>query len=194
MAGPGRVPTDGGAPRGPAGARILIIESPYYGAVAAELLAGATAELEAAGASFERIAVPGALEIPLALAGAVKAGVIPGDGAHARFDGCVALGCVIRGETTHYDTVCANANHWLMDLAVRHAIPLGNAILTVESEAQALERAQGGRRGKGAEAVRACLALIAHAQAFAALAAAGPAGRPPEHPLEHPPEHPMDRS
>ncbi len=166
MAGPAEVPTDRGAPRGAAGARVLLIEAPYYAAIAAELLAGATAELQAAGAGFERIAVPGALEIPLALAGAVQAGLIPGGAAQARFDGCVALGCVIRGETTHYDTVSSNANHWLMDLATRHAIPLGNAILTVESEAQALERAQGGRRSKGAEAVRACLTLIAHARAF----------------------------
>ena len=72
----------------------------------------------------------------------------------------MALGCVIRGETTHYDTVCNNANHWLMEIAVRHAIPLGNAILTVETEAQALARAEGGRKGKGGDAVRACLALI----------------------------------
>ena len=70
----------------------------------------------------------------------------------------MALGCVIRGETTHYDIVCNNANHWLMEIAVRHAIPLGNAILTVETEAQALARAEGGREGKGADAVRACLA------------------------------------
>jgi 6,7-dimethyl-8-ribityllumazine synthase len=172
MAGPGKAPTDWGTRRGPEGARILLLEAPYYAAVAAELLAGATVELEAAGATFERIAVPGALEIPLALAAAVKAGLIPSDAPQARFDGCVALGCVIRGETTHYDTVCANANHWLMQVATRHAIPLGNAILTVETEAQALERARGGRRGKGAEAVRACLGLIEHARAFAALATA----------------------
>jgi 6,7-dimethyl-8-ribityllumazine synthase len=183
MAGPGTVPTDLNAPRGAEGARVLVIEAPYYEAIAAELMAGATAELEAAGAGFERIAVPGALEIPLALAGAVEAGLIGGDSVRARFDGCVALGCVIRGETTHYDTVCANANHWLMDLAIRHAIPLGNAILTVETEAQALERAQGGRRGKGAEAARACLALIAHARAFAACTAADPVSRPVSRPV-----------
>src|SRR6202008_4526178 len=106
--------------------------------------------------------------LPLALAQAVKAGLIPADAGNARFDGCVALGCVIRGETTHYETVCDNANHWLMDVAVRHAIPLGNAILTVENEAQALARAEGGRKGKGADAVRACLSLIGHARAFAA--------------------------
>ena len=150
------------------GARVLLIEAPYYGAIAEALAAGAIAELEAAGASFERVTVPGALEIPLALAQAAKAGLIPADAANARFDGCVALGCVIRGETSHYETVCANANHWLMDIATRHAIPLGNAILTVENETQALARAEGGRRGKGADAVRACLALIGHARAFAA--------------------------
>src|SRR5262249_50274858 len=112
--------------------------------------------------------VPGALEIPLALGQAAAAGLIPAGAPNSRFDGCVALGCVIRGETTHYDTVCANANHWLMDVAVRHSIPLGNAILTVDNEAEALARAEGGRSGKGAEAVRACLALIGHARAFAA--------------------------
>jgi 6,7-dimethyl-8-ribityllumazine synthase len=154
-------------------ARVLLIEAPFYGAIAEALAAGAVAELEAAGAAFERVAVPGALEIPLALSQAVQAGLIPADATNARFDGCVALGCVIRGETSHYETVCANANHWLMEIAVRHAIPLGNAILTVETEAQALARAQGGRRGKGADAVRACLALIAQAHAFAARPGGG---------------------
>jgi 6,7-dimethyl-8-ribityllumazine synthase len=149
------------------GARILMIEAPYYQEIAKELLAGAIAELEASGASFERVVVPGALEIPLALAQAVKADLIGSDDADARFDGCVVLGCVIRGETTHYETVCNNANHWLMEIAVRNAIPLGNAILTVNNEAQALERARGGRKGKGAEAVRACLALVAMERVFA---------------------------
>jgi 6,7-dimethyl-8-ribityllumazine synthase len=165
MAGPAQHASE--APRLPKdiaaaveGARVLLIEARYYGTIAEALAAGAIAELEAAGASFERVAVPGALEIPLALSQTVQAGLIPADAANARFDGCVALGCVIRGETTHYETVCANANHWLMHIAVRHAIPLGNAILTVENEAQALARAEGGRRGKGADAVRACLALI----------------------------------
>jgi 6,7-dimethyl-8-ribityllumazine synthase len=148
------------------GARILIVEAPYYQEIAKELLAGAIAELEASGASFERVVVPGALEIPLALAQAVKADLIGSDDADARFDGCVVLGCVIRGETTHYETVCSNANHWLMEIAVRNAIPLGNAILTVNNEAQALERARGGRKGKGAEAVRACLALVAMERVF----------------------------
>jgi 6,7-dimethyl-8-ribityllumazine synthase len=149
------------------GARVLIIEARFYEAIADELAAGAIAELEATGATFERIVVPGALEIPIALAQAVEADLIPSYAKNARFDGCVALGCVIRGETTHYETVCNNANHWLMDIAIRNAIPLGNAILTVETEAQALERAGGGRKSKGADAVRACLALIRHARVFA---------------------------
>jgi len=143
------------------GAHVLLIEAPYYESISAELAAGAIAELEAAQATYERVSVPGALEIPQALAQAIRAGLIGSDDASARFDGCVALGCVIRGETSHYDIVCENANHWLMELATRHAIPVGNAILTVDTEAQALERARGGREGKGADAVRACLALIA---------------------------------
>ncbi|HEX6002038.1 MAG TPA: 6,7-dimethyl-8-ribityllumazine synthase [Hyphomicrobiaceae bacterium] len=165
----GRAQHSDDAPQAPAaeGARVLLIEAPYYTAVAEALAAGAIEELTAAGATYERVLVPGALEIPLLLGQAVQARLIPAGAGNARFDGCVALGCVIRGETTHYETVCNNANHWLMDIAVRHAIPLGNAILTVENEAQAMARAEGGRRGKGADAVRACLALIAHARAFA---------------------------
>jgi len=167
MAGRGLQANDADPRDGGKSARILIIDAPYYENISDALLAGAMAELDFAGATSERIVVPGALEIPLALSHVVKAGLIPGDAKHANFDGCVALGCVIRGETTHYDTVCNNANHWLMDIATRHAIPLGNAILTVETEAQALERAQGGRKGKGADAVRACLTLIEHTHAFA---------------------------
>lgn len=149
------------------GSRILLIEARYYEKIADELLAGAVAELEAAGVSYERITVPGALEIPLALAQAIKASLIGSDEVSARFDGCVALGCVIRGETSHYDTVCDNTNHWLMEQAVRHGIPLGNAVLTVENEGQAMVRASGGRSGKGADAVRACLTLVALERAFA---------------------------
>ncbi len=152
---------------GSAGAHILIVEARYYEKIADELAAGAIAELEAQGATFEKITVPGALEIPLALAQAIKAELIGSDSVTSRFDGCVALGCVIRGETSHYDIVCTHANHWLMEQATRHAIPLGNAILTVDTEAQALERARGGRKGKGADAVRACLALVAMERVFA---------------------------
>jgi 6,7-dimethyl-8-ribityllumazine synthase len=169
MAGRGQRSAEAGTRPGEfaGGAHILIIEAPYYRNVSDELAAGAIAELDAARATYERVTVPGALEIPQALAQMVKAGLIGSDDATARFDGCVALGCVIRGETSHYDIVVGNANHWLMEVAVRHAIPLGNAILTVDTEAQALERARGGRDGKGADAVRACLALIALERVFA---------------------------
>jgi 6,7-dimethyl-8-ribityllumazine synthase len=167
MAGRAQHTTATGRQQAAESARVLLIEASYYEAIAEALAAGAIAELEAAGATFERVAVPGALEIPQALAQAVQAGLLGSSAVNARFDGCVALGCVLRGETTHYETVCDNANHWLMDIAVRHAVPLGNAILTVETERQALDRAQGGRKGKGADAVRACLSLIAHARAFA---------------------------
>ncbi len=146
------------------GARVLIIESRYYEDIAAALLEGAEAALASAGVSHELVTVPGALEIPLALAQAIKANLIGSDEANARFDGCIALGCVVRGETSHYDTVCDNANYWLMEQAVRHGIPLGNAILTVENEEQAMVRAKG---GKGADAVRACLSLIALERTFA---------------------------
>jgi 6,7-dimethyl-8-ribityllumazine synthase len=110
--------------------------------------------------------VPGALEIPHVLASAAMAGLIPGDADGSRFDGAVALGCVIRGETSHYDIVCREANHWLNETALRFGIPVGNGILTVENEAQAVERAKGGRKSKGAEAARACLSLIAHSRRF----------------------------
>lgn len=167
MAGKSKQQVEARSFEGVRAAHILIIESRYYEEIAAELLAGAEAELEAAGVSHERVTVPGALEIPLALAQAIKANLIASDEATARFDGCVALGCVVRGETSHYDTVCDNANHWLFEQAVRHGIPLGNAILTVENEEQALVRARGGREGKGADAVRACLSLITLERQFA---------------------------
>lgn len=146
--------------------RILIIEGRYYDDICDALLEGAISELEAAGAVYDRITVPGALEIPQALAQAVKAGLLPATAPGARYSGAVALGCVIRGETSHYDIVCNNANHWLMDLAIRHHVPVGNGILTVDTEAQALERARGGREGKGGDAARACLRLVEIARQF----------------------------
>lgn len=138
--------------------RILIIEARFYEEIGDELAAGAIAEIEAAGATYERIAVPGALEIPLVLAQAAEAGKF--DGQTPIYAGAVALGCVIRGETGHYDIVCNNANHWLMDVAIRRNVAIGNAILTVETMDQALERAKGGRSGKGGDAARACLRMI----------------------------------
>lgn len=147
-------------------AHVLVIESRYYEAVAAALIEGVVAELEASGATYDRVEVPGALEIPQALAQAVAAGLIPSDAGDGRYDGAIVLGCVIRGETSHYDIVCNNANHWLMETAIRHNVPVGNAILTVDTEAQAMARARGGRKGKGGDAAAACLALIELARRF----------------------------
>jgi 6,7-dimethyl-8-ribityllumazine synthase len=153
-------------------AHILVLEARYYEQIGNALLNGAIAEMEAEGVTWDIITVPGALELPLALSQAVGAGLIPStSGEPMRYDGAIALGCVIRGETTHYETVSNEANHWLMEVAMNAGIPFGNAILTVENEAQARERAEGGRRGKGADAVRACLSLIRHARAFEELGA-----------------------
>lgn len=142
------------------GHRFLIIEAPYYDDIAAALIEGAKAEFDAAGASYDRVEVPGALEIPQALGKAVTAGLMMTVSVKGKYAGVVVLGCVIRGETSHYDIVCNNANHWMMDIAMRHGIPLGNAILTVDTHEQAMVRATGGRKGKGADAARACLRLV----------------------------------
>lgn len=145
--------------------RVLIIEAPYYQEVTDALLVGARAVLDAAGTPYERIPVPGALEIPQAFAQAAAAGLFDPE-REGGFGGAIALGCVIRGETSHYDIVVNNANHWLMETVIRHSIPLGNAILTVDTEQQALVRARGGADGKGGDAARACLRLMRLQRAF----------------------------
>jgi 6,7-dimethyl-8-ribityllumazine synthase len=146
---------------------VLIVEAPYYTHIAERLLAGATAVLDAAGASYERIAVPGAFEVPAAIRFAAAAAELGGTA--ARYDGYIALGCVIRGETTHYDYVCQESARGLQDLALQHQLAIGYGILTVENEAQALARTQIGARDKGGEATEACLAMIAHKQRFGLL-------------------------
>ncbi len=145
--------------------RILIIEGRYYETIANELLGGALAELAALGVGHDVITVPGALEIPQVLAQAAEADLIS-PVKRAKYCGVVVLGCVIRGETSHYDIVCNNANHWLMEIAIDEGIPVGNAILTVDTEAQAMARAEGGRDGKGGDAVRACARVIEIARGF----------------------------
>jgi 6,7-dimethyl-8-ribityllumazine synthase len=154
---------------------ILVIEARFYDDIGDDLMAGAIEEIEAAGGRVQRLAVPGALEIPLALGQAAAAGHFAG--ANAKYAGAVALGCVIRGETGHYDIVCNNANHWLMDVAVKNDIALGNAILTVETMEQAQERARGGRAGKGGDAARACLRMIEIREQFRNEGASKPAPR-----------------
>ncbi|MGE0095864.1 MAG: 6,7-dimethyl-8-ribityllumazine synthase [Alphaproteobacteria bacterium] len=137
--------------------RILIVEARYYEAIADEMARGAIAALESAGAAFERITVPGAFEIPAAVQMAVQTG---------SYNGYVALGCVIRGETTHYDYVCGESARGLQDLAIRHAIAVGYGIITVENEAQAWDRARVDRQDKGGGAARACLDMLALRRRF----------------------------
>ena len=143
--------------------RVLIIEAPYYREITEELIAGAKAVLDAAKVGFDRVAVPGALEIPQAFAQAVAAGRFDPGG---DYTAAIVAGCVIRGETSHYDIVCNMTNHWLMETAIKHRIPLGNAVLTVDTEEQALARARGGENGKGGDAARACLRLLRTARDF----------------------------
>ncbi len=140
---------------------LLLVEAPYYPHIAALLREGAERAVAAAGATCEIVAVPGAFEIPPAIALVAKAG--------GHFDGFVALGCVIRGQTTHYDHICAETARALQDLAVRDGFAVGYGILTVENEAQALVRAGHDKAGrdKGGEATRACLALIDLKRRFA---------------------------
>ena len=137
--------------------RMLVVEARYYGHIADDLLAGATAVLREAGADFDCVTVPGALEIPAAIA-------IATDAARARkapYDGVVALGCVIQGETFHFDIVAMQSAKALLDLSVAQRLPAGNGILTVDNEAQALKRAHPEQGNKGGEAARAALALVA---------------------------------
>jgi len=138
------------------GARILIVESRFYEDISDALLAGAERALGAAGAVFERITVPGCLEIPAAMAMAIDAAQ-----QHGRpYDGALALGCVIRGETLHFEIVAMQSARALMDLAVARRLPLGNGILTVDTEAQAWARARPEDADKGGDAARAALAMV----------------------------------
>ena len=129
--------------------RILIVEARFYPNISDALLEGAMHVLQAAGATVERIEVPGALEIPAA----IRFG-------KGHFDGFVALGCVIRGETFHFEIVAQESARGLTDLAVRDGLAIGNGIITVEDEAQAMRRARRGELDKGGDAARACVALV----------------------------------
>ena len=153
-------PSPSAAPKS-LGARVLILEAPFYGDIVGALTDGALAAIAQAGATAERMAVPGALELPQALAALVHADRIGrGAGARKAYDGVVVLGCVIRGETSHYDIVCDNANHWLMRTAIDYGVPLGNGILTMETMEQAKVRSAPGKDNKGVEAAVACLRMI----------------------------------
>ncbi len=134
--------------------KLLFVVAPFYRDIADMLIAGATATAAEAGAGHELVEVPGALEIPTAVALAHR---------QAHFDGFVALGCVIRGETTHYETVCNDSSRGLMLLGLQGAL-IGNGILTVENRAQAVVRADPAGQDKGGGAAAAALHLVALAR------------------------------
>jgi len=138
------------------GARVLIVEARFYDDIADELLAGASQAVSAAGATFEVISMPGALEIPTAIAIALDAASDAG----TPFDAVVALGCVVRGETYHFEIVAGESSRALMDLAVARKVPLGNGILTVETDEQAWVRARVSDGNKGGGAAEAALTLL----------------------------------
>jgi 6,7-dimethyl-8-ribityllumazine synthase len=140
---------------------IMIAVAPYYRAITDQLLAGAAAEVERSGATHEVFEVGGAFELPVAVR------IAHGTG---RFDGYVTLGCVIRGETSHYDLICAETARGIQSLAVEHGLAIGFGVLTCENGDQARARADVSGKNKGAEAARACLATLALKAALAGAA------------------------
>lgn len=142
------------------GARILLVVAPYYDAITALMESGAEAAATRVGAKLDKIVVPGAFEIPGAIATACK---------FETYEGFVALGCVIRGETSHYDYVCGESARGLMDLSIREGLAIGYGILTVNTLAQAEARADPARGDKGGEAVKAAAAMIALKRRFAEI-------------------------
>ncbi len=136
--------------------RLLIVVAPYYKDIASELVAGARAAIETAGAIHETVEVPGALEVPTAIRMAANSG---------DYDGFVALGCVIRGETTHYETVCNDSSRALQLMGL-DAVAIGNGILTVENRRQAEVRAEATGQNKGGGAAVAAMHLIALSRKF----------------------------
>ncbi len=145
--------------------RMLVVEARFYVHIADALWAGAKRALDAAGAHYDRITVPGALEIPAAIAMAVAAA----QQKRKPYDGVVALGCVIEGETYHFEVVSNELARGLMDLAIAQQLLIGNGILTVDTETQALVRANPDDGDKGGDAARAALTMVALKRTLAGL-------------------------
>ena len=142
----------------PRQARVLVVEARYYTDVSDHLFAGTQAVLDASGVQYDRVIVPGALEIPAAVVMAEQAKFL---GTLERpYDGYVALGCVIRGATTHYETVCNESAHGLMNAATEYGAAIGNGILTCENMDQAMERARADQMDKGGDAAYAALKMM----------------------------------
>ena len=141
------------------GARVLIVEARFYDDIQDALLEGALAELNAAGVTHEIITVPGALEIPAAIAIAFSAQEKKAF-LGKKIEAAIALGCVVRGDTIHFEIVSMESSRALMDLSVNKKIPLGNGIITANTEAQAWARARASELNKGGDAARAALAML----------------------------------
>jgi len=156
MAGARRSKLASKSGKGTKGMRILIVEARFYDDIADALLAGASKVLKAAEAEFDCVTVPGSLEIPAAIAIAMDAP----KRRRRPYDGVVALGCVIRGDTIHFDIVSHQSARGLMDLSVARQLPIGNGIITVDNEAQAWVRARPEEQDKGGDAARAALAMV----------------------------------
>ena len=138
------------------GARALIVEARFYDDIQDAMLEGAIAELKAAGVSYDVLTVTGSLEIPATIAIALDAATKNGK----PYDAAIALGCVIRGDTIHFEIVSQESSRALMDLSVARGLPLGNGILTVNDEDQAWARARVSEMNKGGDAARAALAVL----------------------------------
>lgn len=136
----------------------LVIEARFYDDIADELVNGAVKAIETAGATYSRISVPGALEIPTTIRMAIRSMDLPGG--RRRYDGFVALGCVIRGETSHYDHVCQEAMHGISQLGITYSVAIGNGVLTCENRDQAWQRAAVDLGDKGGTAARAAMRMI----------------------------------
>lgn len=143
---------------------VMIAVGRFYEDIADQLVQGATDVLKEANVSWELFEVPGAFELPAAVATAMRS--MEFVGGRRRFDGYIALGCVIRGETSHYDYVCGEAARGLQSLATTHCLALGFGLLTCEDRAQAEERAWVDRKNKGGEAARACLQMVDFKRSF----------------------------
>lgn len=139
------------------GAHVLIVEARFYDDILDALQEGAVKEITAAGATHDVVTVPGALEIPAAIAMLLDA---PAAAGRKAYDAVVALGCVIRGDTIHFEIVSMESSRALMELAVSRQVPLGNGIITVNTEEQAWARARSGELDKGGDAARAALAML----------------------------------
>ncbi len=138
--------------------KILIVESRFYEQITDNLVKGAVRELQNAGAGFKRVIVPGILEIPSAIRYAVRS--MEMRATEERYAGYITLGCAIKGETDHYDHVCREAFAGVQNLSLLYTLSVGNGILTVHNEAQALERSSPEKRNFGGQAARACLRMV----------------------------------